>query len=190
MARKRKKTTAKQKQPAKGSNQAQKKTAEKLNNKQTKQSPRTTSKQSDNDKAPIRRTKRTSMDEQKLKNSNVGKVYRGVTKFIDVETKRERSYVVVSDNQKGVEVAKLKSIKKLDENGKNADKALVEINYKRYGLEKRTGVDFQRFGKNRMTKKALVLNDKDVFPEKKERFKLGSHDLSRVLKHTKKDKKR
>ena len=48
MARKstQKKPTAKQKQPAKGSNQAQKKTAEKLNNKQTKQSPRTTSKQS------------------------------------------------------------------------------------------------------------------------------------------------
>lgn len=122
---------------------------------------------------------------------NVGKVYRGETKYIDKDTKRQRNYVVVKDDKKFVSVAKLKSIKKFDENGKNADKALVEINATRYGLEKRTGVDFQRFDKNRLSGAPLRLEDKNVFPESKERFKLGSHDLSRVIKHTtnKKSKK-
>ena len=81
-------------------------------------------------------------------------------------------------------VAKLKSIKIFDEEGKNADKALVEINATRYGLEKRTGVDFQTFAKNRMSGQPLKIEDKKVFPEEKERFKLGSHDLSRTLRHT------
>ena len=118
------------------------------------------------------------------KKNNVGKVYRGVTKYIDKETKHQRDYVVVSDKNDKVSVAKLKSIKKFDVQGRNADKALVEINSSRYGLPKRTGVDFQVFGKNRMSKKALSLSDKKVFPEGNERFKLGSHDLSRALRHT------
>lgn len=118
------------------------------------------------------------------KNSNVGKVYRGVTKYIDKETKAERNYVVVLDDGRRVSVSKLKSIKIFDENGKNADKALIEINATRYGLEKRTGVDFQVFCKNRMSGKSLSIDDKKVFPEGKERFKLGSHDLARVLRHT------
>ena len=50
---------------------------------------------------------------------------------------------------------------------------------------KRTGIDYQRFDKNRMSKKPLSLGDRKFFPEGKERFSLGSHDLSRVLKHTK-----
>ena len=118
------------------------------------------------------------------KGENVGKVYRGVTKYIDTEPKAERNYVVVDDDGRRVAVSKLKSIKKFDENGRNADKALVEINSARYGLEKRTGVDFQVFGKNRMSGKPLTVQDKDVFPEGKERFKLGSHDLNRTLIHT------
>lgn len=121
----------------------------------------------------------------KKKESKVGKVYRGKTKYIDKETKPERNYVVVIDDGKRVSVAKLKSIKIFDENGKNADKALVEINATRYGLEKRTGVDFQRFSKNRMSSKPLRVDDKDVFPEGKERFELGSKDKHNVLVHTK-----
>ncbi len=123
--------------------------------------------------------------ESKPKESNVGKVYRGRTKYIDKETKPERNYVVVLDDGKNVSVAKLKSIKIFDENNRNADKALVEINATRYGLEKRTGVDFERFSKNRMSGKPLKIEDKDVFPEDNERFKLGSHDLARTLRHTK-----
>ena len=119
------------------------------------------------------------------KPTNVGKVYRGRTKYIDVETKLERDYLVVKDNGKNVTVSKLKSIKKFDEKGKNADRALLEINHARYGLPKRTGVDFQKFSRNRMSNKKLSLSDKDVFPEGKERYKLGSHDLSRALRHTK-----
>lgn len=119
------------------------------------------------------------------KKTNVGKVYRGRTKYIDKETKAERNYVIVSDDGKKISVAKLKSIKKIDNYGKNADKALVEINATRYGLVKRTGVDYQRFNKNRMSGKPLQLSDKKVFPEDKERFTLGSHDLSRTLRHTK-----
>jgi len=120
----------------------------------------------------------------------LGTVWRGNTKYIDKETKKQRNYVVVKDNGKGVSVAKLKSIKKIDSEGKNTDKALIEINASRYGLQKRTGVDFQVFSKNRMSGKDLSLEDKKVFPEDKERFKLGSHDLGRTLRHTKKKIKR
>ncbi len=120
----------------------------------------------------------------KEKKSSVGKVYRGETKYIDKETKKQRDYVVVRESGRNVTVAKLKSIRQLDENGKNADPALVEINHKRYGLPNRTGVDYQRFDKNRMSDKPLCLSDKDVFPEDEERFTLGSHDLHNVLEHT------
>ena len=120
----------------------------------------------------------------KKKENRVGKVYRGKTKYIDKETKPERDYVVVLDDGKHVTVAKLKSIKMFDKDGRNADKALVEINSERYGLERRTGVDFQRFRKNRMSKKALRIEDKDVFPNGKEEFKLGSSDTHRALVHT------
>ena len=121
--------------------------------------------------------------------SRVGNVYRGITKYIDPETKLERNYVVVRDNGRSVAVSKLKSIKQFDDNGKNTDPALFEINYKKYGLLKRTGVDFQRFDKNRMSSRPLELSDKRVFPEEKERFKLSSHDTHKVIKHTEKKKK-
>ena len=119
------------------------------------------------------------------KQNNVGKVYRGKTKYIDKDTKIERNYVVVKDNGKNVSVAKLKSIKKFDCQGRNADSALIEINSERYGLKKRTGVDFQRFSKNRMSKQPLKLSDKRVFPNGKEEFKLNSKDKHNVLVHTK-----
>ncbi len=124
------------------------------------------------------------MAKKKDKGVNVGQVYRGKTKYIDKDTKPMRNYVVVLDDGKKVSVAKLKSIKIFDENNRNADKALVEINATRYGLSKRTGVDFQVFKNNRMSGKPLKLEDEQVFPEKKPRFKLGSHDLSRTLVHT------
>ena len=116
--------------------------------------------------------------------SNVGKVYRGETKYIDPDTKKQRNYVVVRDNGRSVAVAKLKSIKK--EN----DPALLEINHKKYGLQKRTGVDYQRFDKNRMSGFDLQLSDKQVFPEQKERFKLSSHDTYRAVTHTRVRKKK
>ena len=118
------------------------------------------------------------------KKSNVGKVYRGKTKYIDCETKETRNYVVVRDNGKNVSVAKLKSIKA------EKDPALMEINYTKYGLTKRTGVDFQRFSKNRMSKKPLSLSDKRVFFEGQERFKLSSKDTHRAIKHTENKKSR
>lgn len=124
------------------------------------------------------------MTNKKNKGGNVGKVYRGRTKYIDVETKSERDYVVVIDDGERVKVAKLKSIKIFDENGKNADKALVEINSERYGLKVRTGVDYQKFDKNRMSKQRLRLSDKRVFPEQKERFTLSKRDTDKALYHT------
>lgn len=118
-------------------------------------------------------------------NNHVGKVLRGKTKYIDLDTKPERNYVVVKNKGKNIVVAKLKSIKKFDENNKNADKALVEINHERYGLPKRTGVDFQKFHKNRMSKKNLTIDDKDVFYEGKECFTLSNRDRDKALYHTK-----
>lgn len=114
----------------------------------------------------------------------LGKVFRGETKYIDPETKKQRNYVVVRDNGKSVSVAKLKSIKK------ERDPALMEIDYKKYGLEKRTGVDYQRFEKNRMSGSSLKLSDKKVFPEQRERFKLSSHDTHRAVIHTQPRKKK
>lgn len=118
------------------------------------------------------------------KKNAVGKVYRGETKFIDKEPKKQRDYAVVRDCDGKVTVAKLKTVKIFDETGKNADPALVEINHERYGLPNRTGVDFQRFDKNRMSGKPLRLDDKEVFPEDKERFTLGGRDTERALRHT------
>ena len=115
--------------------------------------------------------------------SNVGKVYRGTTKYIDKDTKPERNYVVVKDNGKFVSVSKLKSVKK------DNDEALFEIDFEKYGLAKRTGVDYQRFDKNRMSKKPLSLEDRKVFPEGQERFKLSSHDTYKAIRHTQKKKK-
>lgn len=122
---------------------------------------------------------------KKIPDSKVGKVYRGKTKYIDKDAKPERNYVVVFDNGKRVKVSKLKSIKIFDENGKNADKALVEINQDRYGLKMRTGVDYQVFDKNRMSNEPLRISDKRVFPEEKERFRLSKKDSDKVLYHTK-----
>lgn len=90
----------------------------------------------------------------------------------------------IRDKNNYVSVAKLKSIKKFDENGKNADRALVEINATRYGLQKRTGVDFQVFDTNRMSGKPLRLSDKKVFPEGKERFTLSNRDRDKALFQT------
>ena len=118
-----------------------------------------------------------------IKKSAVGKIYRGETKYIDKEPKKQRNYVVVRDTPRGVSVAKLKTIKQFDEHGKNEDPALVEINHELYGLPNRTGVDFQTFNKNRMSGKPLKLEDKSVFPEANERATLSSHDKHRVLKH-------
>ncbi len=116
--------------------------------------------------------------------SRVGNVYRGETKYIDKEPKKQRDYVVVRDNPRNVTVAKLKTIKKFDENERNADPALVEINHVAYGLPNRTGVDFERFDKNRMSGKPLKLEDPDVFPEQQERFTLSNRDKDKVLVHT------
>ncbi len=124
------------------------------------------------------------------KSTKVGKVYRAKTKYIDKDTKPERSYVVVFDDGKRVKVSKLKSIKIFDDNGKNADKALVEINQDRYGLKVRTGVDYEKFGINRMSKKPLKIEDKDVFPEQNERFVLSKKDTDKVLYHTGKKNRR
>ena len=115
--------------------------------------------------------------------SNVGKVYRGRTKYIDPEPKLERNYVVVKDDGRFVAVAKLKSFKK------EQDPALMRLDKKKYGFEKETGVDYQRFSKNRMSKKGLSLFDRDVFPEEKERFKLSSYDEHKAVIHTQKKKK-
>ena len=64
------------------------------------------------------RKKKNKMPSKKTdRKSNIGKVYRGRTKYIDKDTKPERNYVVVVDEGKRVSVAKLKSIKIFDENG-------------------------------------------------------------------------
>lgn len=141
-------------------------------------------KRSNAEKRAIRKYYAEQSNAGKDRHGNVGKVYRGETKYIDKEPKKQRDYVVVRVSERGVSVAKLKSIKKFDDTGKNADPALVEINHARYGLPNRTGVDFQRFDSNRMSGKPLRLDDKSVFPGDNERFKLSNRDTEKILLHT------
>ncbi len=117
--------------------------------------------------------------------SHVGEIHRGNTKYIDTEPKKQRNYAVVKDKNGNITVAKIKTIKQIDESGKNADKHLVEIKHENYGLEERSGVDNETFDTNRMSKKPLRLEDKDAFPEGKPRAKLNSKDKHNVLIHTK-----
>lgn len=116
---------------------------------------------------------------------NVGEVYYGKTKYIDIETKEKRRYLVTQQNQNNgnVTVSKLQSIKNFDKNGKNADKHLVEINQNYPGLTKRTGVDFFRYKQNRLTKKPLKLTDRKVF-DKNPEFRLSNRDLKKAKKHS------
>ncbi|MCM1043676.1 MAG: hypothetical protein NC350_05710 [Corallococcus sp.] len=120
----------------------------------------------------------------KTKSEHIGEIHRGNTKYIDKEPKPQRNYVVVNDNEGNITVAKVKTIRKFDANGKNADPHLQEINREKYGLENRSGVDSETFNRNSMTHNTLRLTDKDVFPEQKPRAKLSSHDSHRVLEHT------
>lgn len=124
------------------------------------------------------------------KKSRVGEIHRGNTKYIDKEPKPQRNYAVVKDKDGKVTVAKVKSIKEFDENGKNADPHLVEIDHKKYGLENRSGVDHETFSQNKMSHKPLRLEDKKVFPEQEPRAKLSSKDTHRVLEHIKQNKKK
>ncbi len=121
---------------------------------------------------------------KKSAKSHVGEIHRGNTKYIDKEPKLQRNYAVVKDKNGKVIVAKIKTIKKFDGQGKNADPALVEINHKNYGLPNRSGVDSETFDKNRIKNSPLRLSDTDVFPEGKPRASLSSHDKHKVLEHT------
>lgn len=127
----------------------------------------------------------------KKRTSNIGKVYKARTQYIDKDTKRTRRYLIRDEVNGNVKVSKLKSIKLFDGSGKNKDPHLTEINHTRYGLEKRTGVDSQVFSRNRITKKPLMISDRKVFFKGEEEFTLGSHDWSRVQnsKNKKRDKK-
>ncbi len=132
-----------------------------------------------------RKSKKSTENKKDTTNNTklTGKVFRGETKYIDTEPKQSRRYVVVKNKNDNVTVAKLKTIKSFDANGKNADVHLQEINSEKYGLEKRTGVDHETFSKNRLSGKKLSIKDKEVFHSEKEEFKLTSHDLHRVLNH-------
>lgn len=92
-------------------------------------------------------------------------------------------HVAVAEDGKHISVCKLKTIRKYDESGRNADHALVGINSTRYGVAKPNGSRFSGFSKNRQSKKALELEDRDVFPEGEARFTFGSHDKHNALLH-------
>ena len=124
-------------------------------------------------KKPITRREQTAKETQKI----VGGVYRGRTKYIDPEPKLERNYVAVKANSNKVSVVKMKSYKK------DYDPHLVEMDQKKYSLEKRTGVDHEMFSKNRMSGKDLKITDRDAFPKGAPEFRLSSHDTHRVLYH-------
>lgn len=123
---------------------------------------------------------------KKDKKSNVGKVYYGKTKYIDNDTRPRRRYVVVNDNGTNVKVSKLKSIKKFDNNGKNADPFLQEIDQSKYPkLKQRTGVDSEVFNKNRRTKQKLTLDKGNGVFDATPDFELDASDIARIKKHVK-----
>jgi len=118
----------------------------------------------------------------KKKQGKVGEVYTVQTKFIDPETKKERKFCVVTDYKDRVGISKIHSIKHLDENGRNADKRLVEINQNYQGLTKRTGVDRKIYRKNRFSQKDLTVSPQNGFNEIMD-FKLSGNDRAKVLEH-------
>lgn len=117
------------------------------------------------------------------KDNVVGYVFVGKTKYIDIEPKLSRRYLVLQQKGKNVTISKIKSIKQFDENGKNADPYLVEINQNYAGLTKRSGVDKSLFDKNRMTHKPLSITDKKVFNSEPE-FCVSGRDLKKAQIHT------
>ncbi|MCM1194348.1 MAG: hypothetical protein NC099_02440 [Corallococcus sp.] len=164
--------------------------------KQTKQSAKTSTAVKSAAKKPAQKAKKQKQQGKKQgegakpshpkgepQKSSVGEIHRGNTKYIDTEPKPQRNYAVVKEKDGKVTVAKVKTIKQFDENGKNADPHLQEINHEKYGLKNRSGVDHETFSNNRITNQPLSLEDKEVFPEDKPRAKLSSHDTHRVIKH-------
>ena len=129
--------------------------------------------------------KKPAKAETKPNDDNVvGFVFIGNTKYIDVEPKLQRRYLVTKQKGKNVTVSKLKSIKQFDENGKNADPYLVEINENYPGLTKRTGVDFWQYNTNRLSGKPLDITDYKIFKKQPE-FIVSGRDLSKAQIHTK-----
>lgn len=135
--------------------------------------------------------KKTSRHQQKqvktetkpTEDNFVGFVFVGNTMYIDSEPKLHRRYLVTKQKGDNVTVSKLKSIKKFDEAGKNADPFLVEINQNYPGLTKRTGVDKTYYTKNIVKKQSLRIIDKDVFKQMPE-FKVSGRDLRKAQVHT------
>ena len=136
-------------------------------------------------KPPTRtRHKKKHITETKQTEDNVvGYVFIGKTMYIDSEPKLKRRYLVTKQKGNNVTISKLKSIKKFDENGKNADPFLVEINQNYPGLTKRTGVDKWNFTRNKIKGSLLNIKDKDVFKQTPE-FRVSKNDLRKVQEHT------
>ena len=113
-------------------------------------------------------------------------MYYGKTSYIDNDTRPRRRYVVVSDNGENVKVSKLKTIKKFDSDGNNADYYLQEIDKSKYPkLKERTGVDSQVYNKNRRTKEKLTLNKGNGVFDDKPDFELDDTDITKVKQHVK-----
>lgn len=136
----------------------------------------------------------------KKKIGNEGKVFYGITRFIEPDTKPRRRYIVVKDNGSSIKVVKTNSMK-LDKLGNCInDKHKVELLGIYPKLKERTLADKKVFSKNRITKEKLNLQkDNGVFSSKED-FILDDNDFERVLnnavfrsgkkhnKHKKKDK--
>lgn len=134
-------------------------------------------------KSTSNKTKTTTNVSNSHEKKHIGEVYTAETKYIDKDTKKHRRYAVVDEKNGNIRVSKIKSIKKFSTEGKNADKALIEIDSSYPGLTKRTGVDFEVFHKNRINKKNLTLEkDNEVFNEKPD-FILNDIDKKRVRSH-------
>lgn len=113
----------------------------------------------------------------------VGEVYRIPTATVAPDNKKERNYAATRQSGEKLGLSKIKSIKKFDKNGKNADLDLQEINQNYPGLTKRSGVDHEVHWINQKTKKIFNIEDAEF---KDPLFKLSSHDNYRVRKHIQK----
>ena len=113
-------------------------------------------------------------------NKKLGNVYWANSQKIDnSDWKRRRQYAVVRDNGKNVSVSKIRGF---NGNKKN-DERLYELSKDKYHLSKRSGVDKKVYSQRVDNHKSLRLEDNEVF-DKKPSYKLSSHDIHRVLKHT------
>lgn len=115
----------------------------------------------------------------------LGQIYWANSRKIDkFDQKERRQYAVSKDNGLYIKVVKVRGY---NENLKNNDR-LFELDTEKYGLKKRSGIDYKEYSFRSDNRKLLNLEDREVF-DNYPSIRLSSHDTHKMLSHIKLHKK-